>query len=70
MKPRDMVEHLKEHGYKEVQTFGGWVALDEWTPYGHPIDESPVNFIWYGDDRLRETVNSQASFLTGVWTIR
>jgi hypothetical protein len=27
-------QSIKDHGYNEVQTFGGWLSVDEWKPYG------------------------------------
>jgi hypothetical protein len=71
MKLTQIVKAVKSAGYSEIATAGGWRNLDDWTPYG-TREHTSINFIWYGDDRIREIPleSSITGFVTGVWTLR
>ena len=57
--------HLKRNGFARVNTLGGWIQLDEWSPYGG----FPVSFRHIDFDRCRvfEQVPERDGFVSGVW---
>ena len=63
-------------GYTHVRTYGGTVALEDWTPYGiggvnGPENPTrPLRFSWISEDSAVDGADrpDPAPFVNGVWT--
>lgn len=61
----------------EVETFGGWKAIDGWTPYGLTEGHGVQFYFDIDESNIRESPNDKLAHLvpsdqciTGVWPVR
>ena len=72
-----VADDAKSHGYTHVQTHGGLIPLDHWTPYGQRDGHEPVTFYLYIGagpggpiDQIRETAtHMMPGLVLGVWQL-
>jgi len=66
----EAVQAAKQAGFSQVETYGGPVALDDWTPYGKREGHT-INFRLYEDGTIHETVpaifGDHDNLATGIW---
>jgi hypothetical protein len=65
----DIKHILKYNGFSNVLTYGGYVPIDEWTPYGNGI-ENKVRFshIDWESKHIHEKKGKYENAVYGLWT--
>jgi hypothetical protein len=74
MNRAEIVTVAKRLGYTHVQTFGGLLPLDSWTPYGQELGEKDIFERIDDEGRIRERLTPNYPFpnhpfLAGVWPL-